>query len=183
MDRFFYNKYSKYVKQNDNRKAGINLFLVLKKCRKSCMVHINIRYQKSFEKILDYYNVHYLSHKDIETPKILQYIISKNKISPVVYRSFIKDSSFMTDNDHKIMGQFLDYPTIINVLKIPSGVGAIQFVFEHNKKKELIFGFRIPNNLLNSQIINKMNSNLKKYKKCLNSLFDDFVVELVIRMK
>ncbi len=186
MDRYYYNKYSKYVKQNDGRKAGINLFLVFKKIRSSCFIFIHKRYQKSFEKILTYYEMNYINKID---DIFLQYLISKKRIHTSIYESFLKKCSDWNNIDHELIGKFLEYPYLINIKNVAKNkfqnIGAIQFVFEYKKnKKEIIYGFRIPNDSINNKIINKMNNILKKYKKCLNELFDNpFTIELNIRIK
>ncbi len=182
MDLFYFKKYSKYVKDGHSGKSALNLFLTLKKCRKGCYIHIHSRYLKSFERILKYYKMNYEERKDDDI-KIISFIISKNKISEKVKNAFLSI-------EHQSLGEFLDYPIIMDLDKIDDmkNIGSISFVFEtytkNNKKyQEYIYGFRAPNKDVTTQFMSKMNIRAKKYKKCiqkyLNSIYTNFNLKLV----
>ncbi len=194
MDILLFKKYSKYVKQNNSIKGGINLFLTLKKCRSTCMIKIHKRYEKSFKHILKHYKMHYFTFQ-YKGDIFIEYIISNKPIPEEVKYAF-QNHDYDVKNP-LIIGKFLEYPSFINVRKVRDmkEIGGIQFNFmkekynkikDINKYKELIYGFRIPNNKINSKIINKMNMTLKKYKKCikkyLGEIFPDFVINMTITL-
>ncbi len=183
MDLFYFKKYSKYVKQNANSKAGINLFLTLKNCRTSCYIHLNKHFFNSFIHILKYYKMYYESY---DNEDISYFIISNKPISEEVTYAFYH-IDYDVKNPH-IMGTFLEYPAFINVRKVSNmkDIGAIQFTFiqnEKNKKnKELIYGFRIPNDKINSKMMNEMYTIMTKYVNCiqkyLSEIYSEFTIEI-----
>lgn len=181
MDIYNYRKYSRYVKQFDGKKSSINLFLTLKGCRNSCLIHINRRFMKSFDRILNFYDMKYVSK---EKDDVVYYAISKKRITDDVKISFLLDNR--SEEDHNVLGIFLEYPYLINISKIKSmkSIGGIKFIFKSNKKKETIYGFRIPTDKINQKIIQKMNLKVKKYKKCvkkyLSEIYRNFSIELDI---
>lgn len=186
MDAFYFKKYSRYVKQNANSKGAINLFLTLKKCRESCYIHINSRYKKSFLRVLKHYKMNYETYNE---ENISYFIISKKSISEDVKRVFLLDGDY-TNTDHRIMGKFLGYPSFINVRKVSNmkEIGSINFHFMINKDKykELIYGFRIPNNEINPKMITKMNHMMRKYRKCiqknLSEIYPKFTIEMNVKL-
>ena len=186
MDEFYFKKYSKYVKQNAGSKAGLNVFLTLKGCRKTSYFYTHKRYSKSFLHILKYYKMYFDSYDE---DNITTYIISKKPISEDVKYAF-RNNDYDVKNPH-IMGKFLEYPYFMNVRKVSvmKNIGAINFYFLKNKKdknKEIIYGFRIPNNKINPKIINNMNNIMKKYKKCIQkhlyTIFPHFTIEMNVRL-
>ncbi len=188
MDLFYFKKYSKYVKQSGSSKAGINLFLTFKKCRNSCYIEIHHRYEKSFLRVLNYYKINYDSHKYDDDYRIF-YIISSKPISEEVKYAF-HHTDYDVKNPH-IMGKFLEYPSFINVRKVSNmkDIGSIQFTFMKNrriKKNELIYGFRIPNDKINSKMMDKMNIIMKKYRKCikkyLSEIYPEFTIEMNVKL-
>ncbi len=188
MDAFYFKKYSRYVKQNANSKSAINLFLTLKKCRESCYIHMNSRYVNSFLRVLKHYKMNYETYKD---EFYSYFIISKKSISEDVKHVFLLDGDY-TDNDHRIMGKFLGYPSFINVREVGNmkEIGSINFHFMINKNKdkykELIYGFRIPNNEINPKMITKMNHMMRKYRKCiqkdLSKIYPKFTIEMNVKL-
>ncbi len=192
MDIFYFQKYSKYVKQNDGIKAGINLFLTLKGCRPSCMIKFHKRYEKSFLRILKYYKMHYDIYKHShEKDTFIDFIISKKPISEEVKKAFQNDD-FGSQNPH-IIGKFLDYPVFFNVRdRITQNVGRIEFSIMKNRKaiknnkREIIYSFRIHNRKVTPLIIKKMNDRLKKYQRCIKkylyTIFPEFIVNMNIAL-
>jgi hypothetical protein len=187
MDEFYFKKYSKYVKQSGSSKAGINLFLTFKKCRNSCYIEIHHRYEKSFLRILNYYKMNYDSHKYDGDYRIF-YIISSKPISEEVKYAF-HHTDYDVKNPH-IMGKFLEYPYFINVRKVGNmkDIGGIRFNFIKNrsKKSELIYGFRVPISKINSKMIEKMNTIMKKYRKCIQKylaeIYSEFRIEMNVKL-
>ncbi len=186
MDELYFKQYSRYVKQNADAKSAMNLFLTLKKCRKSCYIHIHHRYEKSFLQILRYYKMKYETYNE---GNISYFILSKNRISEEVKNAF-HNKEYDLKNPH-IMGAFLEYPAFINVRKVSSmkEIGSIQFYFTKDRKeasRELIYGFRIPNAEITPQMMTKMNIRMKKYQKCiqkyLGTLFPQFSIETSIKL-
>ncbi len=192
MDIFYFQKYSKYVKQNAGIKAGINLFLTLKGCRSGCMIKIHKRYEKSLLRILKYYKMHYDIYKDNdENNTYIELIISKKTISEEVKFAF-SDHEYDVKNP-QIMGKFLNYPVFFNVRdRITQNVGRIEFSIMKSKKdiknnkREVIYSFRIQNTKVTPSIIKKMNNRLKKYKKCITkylyNIFPEFIVNMNIAL-
>ena len=135
MDLFYFKKYSRYVKQNANAKAVINLFLTLKGCRNSCYIHLHQRYFTSFLRILNYYKMYYESYHD---ESIVFCIISNQPISKDVKDAFLLEGENYTEADHRAMGKFLEYPAYIDVRKVSSmkDIGSIQFHFMKSKREK-----------------------------------------------
>lgn len=191
MDVFYFKKYSKYVKQNGYMKSAINLFLTLKGCRTSCYINLNKRFFNSFVRILKYYKMYYETYDD---ENISFFIISNKPISKTVKYAFLLEGENYTEADHRVMGKFLEYPVYIDVRKVSSmkDIGSIQFTFMKNKKNrndkknEPIYGFRIPNNKINSKIIEKMNTIMKKYRKCIKKylaeIYSEFTIEMNVKL-
>ncbi len=186
MDILYFKKYARYVKQNADSKSAINLFLTFKKCRKSCYIQFSSRYKKSFLHILNYYKMHYeMNHEN----GIIYCIISQYPIPEEVKHVFYHSKDDIK-NPH-IMGKFLGYPAFMNVRKVSTmkEIGSIGFYFMKNKKekkKEIIYGFRIPNAKITTEIIAKMNTLLKKYQKCIQKylgiLYPKFTIEMNIQL-
>ncbi len=190
MDIFYFKKYSRYVKQNAGVKASINLFLTLKKCRDSCYIEIHKRYERSFLRILEYYKMKYESHMYEDDPNRIFMILSHKPISEEVKRAF-HDTDNDIANPH-IMGAFLGYPAFVDVKKVSNmkSIGSIQFYFvkKNEEKKELIYGFRIPNEEITQKMLTKMNRLAKKYQKCvqthLKTLYpSSSMIELSVNVK
>jgi hypothetical protein len=182
MDILYFKKYARYVKQNANSKSAINLFLTLKKCRKSCYIHFSSRYKKSFLHILNYYKMHYEMKKE---DNHIFYLISQYSIPEEVKHVF-HHSEDDIKNPH-IMGKFLGYPAFMNVRRVSKmkEIGSIGFYFMKNKKekkKEIIYGFRIPNAKITPEMIAKMNILMKKYRKCIQKYLGILFPELTIEM-
>jgi len=190
MDILYFKKYCKYVKQNAGTKSAMNLFLTLKKCRKSCYILFHMRYEKSFLHILHYYKMYYEMKKH---GNHIECILSSHPIAENVKYVF-----HHSDEDVKhpqIMGKFLEYPSFINIRKVSTmkEVGSIQFRFYKNstdrkkdKNAELIYGFRIPNTKISPERMIQMNTLLKKYRKCIQNhlgiLYPEFTIELNIKL-
>ncbi len=186
MDIFYFQKYSKYVKQNAGIKAGINLFLTLKGCRSGCMIKFHKRYEKSFLSILKYYKMHY-DIRTFDDDTYIDLIISKKTISDEVKYAF-QNNDFDLENPH-IMGKFLDYPVFFNVRdRITQNVGRIEFNFMKNRqaiknnKREIIYSFRIHNSKVTPKIIKSMNDRLKKYQRCIKKYLSDIFPEFIVNM-
>ncbi len=190
MDIFYFQKYSKYVKQNDGIKAGINLFLTLKGCRYGCMIKFHKRHEKSFLHMLKYYKMNY-DIRTFDDDIYIDLIISKKPISEEVKKAF-QNNAFDLENPH-IMGKFLEYPVFFNVRdRTTKNVGRIEFNFMNNRKdiknnkREVIYSFRIQNTKVTSSIIKKMNNRLKKYQRCIKkylyTLFPEFIVNMNIAL-
>lgn len=190
MDIFYFQKYSKYVKQNAYIKAAINLFLTLKGCRSGCMIKFHKRYEKSFLRILKYYKMHY-DMLIFDDDTYIDLIISKKPISEEVKKAF-QNNAFDLDNPH-IMGKFLEYPDFFNVRdRTTKNVGRIEFNFMKNRqsiknnKREVIYSFRIHNSKVTPSIIKKMNDRLKKYKRCIKkylyTIFPEFIINMNIAL-
>ena len=175
------------MKQNANSKGAINLFLTLKKCRESCYIHMNSRYDKSFLQVLKYYKMNYETYKD---EFYSYFIISKKSISEEVKYAF-RHTEYDLKNPH-IIGKFLGYPSFINVQEVRNmkEIGSINFHFMINKNKdknkEIIYGFRIPNNEINPKMISKMNNIMRKYRKCiqqnLDTIYPKFTIEMNVKL-
>jgi hypothetical protein len=122
------------------------------------------------------------------------FVISKNPIPPNLKDAIL---SMETDEDYRIIADFLDYPVHMPTGKIKSmkEIGGIRFYFFKNsvdgraivsKNREYIYGVQIPNNKITPQMITKMNTQMRKYRKCiqihLGTLFPDFTIEMGIKI-
>ncbi len=130
-------------------------------------------------------------YESYDDESIAFFIISNKPILKAVKHAFLLEWENYTEADHRVMGKFLEYPAYIDVRKVSSmkDIGSIQFTFmknKRNKKNELIYGFRIPNDKINSKMIEKMNSMMKKYRKCIQKdlieLYPKFTIEMNVKL-
>ncbi len=171
---------------NYGSNGGINLFLTIFGKRKGCNIVLkNIKNKSKFEKILNEYNMHYLSFFDNNR---IEYFISKNKFN----FDKIKYEHNKHPKYHKYIGKFLEYPTFFNVRNDCDKKNTYGFRFElfrkgNQKILETIFGFRCYEKDFNLNLIKKMKKKRLIFEKTiineLPNLFPKIDVQLNIRVR
>ncbi len=178
MDAFYFKKYSQYLRYGQHHE----LFLTLKNLKRGCAVDVNPHYEKSLNRILEYYKMNYVIER-FEIPKydktILHYYITKKSISEEEKNLFL--TSTYSGEKSIALGTFLGYPYPMDMREVNDEKdGWVRYTLILNNKRKHFMIYRVPKSKVNSRFLKSCKDTLRKYKTCMKQIYPNCDIELTI---